>query len=510
MADYSMYHALGQGEQLDPNNPNQTSQPAPPQFVPPVAQQQYQQAAPYGAPAPQQPYYGAPAPAPAPMGQPPLQPQLQPQQPMGYGAPQPGSPQDQALAAQMGGMALGDGVHSVRKKKKDRHAYHNVAAPAAATAFGTVPPVPAEPAGPYGPATAAPGGPQLLSPAQGSAAQFSPSLAPGQGPQSQFPQPTSPGFAPPTEGPGATVPVAGPGFGSSAGPPSVSADDLPSVPVMRDATQQYFLKNMYPTFERHVPPPASIFFRAFDQGNASPKFARLTMNSLPATADGLNTTSLPLGLILQPLAPQTGGELPVPVLDFGASGPPRCRRCRAYINPFMMFQSGGNKFVCNLCSYPNETSPEYFCATTPAGVRVDRDQRPELTRGTVEFVVPKEYWTREPVGMRWLFVIDVTQESYNRGFLEAFCEGILSALYGGEEAEEDEDGQPKRQIPKGAKVGFATFDKDIHFYNVSVGSTSKGVSAYANICSVNLGTSSNDDNAGHRRSLRAPERRSLR
>ena len=473
MADYSMYHALGQGEQLDPNNPNQTTQPAAPQFSPPVAQQQYQQGAPYGSPnlQQQQPpqqhqqYYGAPAPGA--MGQ---QPPLQPQQPLGYGVPQqqPGAPQDEALAAQLGGMNLGGGVHSVRKKKKDRHAYHNVEAPAgaASAAFGAAPTAaPLAPAGAYGPGAAAPAGPQLLSPAQGSAAQFSPS---GQGPPTPFGVPTSPGFSPPTEGPGAAVPVAGPGFGSAAGPATVSADDLPSVPLLRDSTQQYFLKNVYPTFERHVPPPASIFFRAFDQGNASPKFARLTMNSLPATSDGLFTTALPLGLVLQPLAPLAPGELPVPVLDFGPSGPPRCRRCRAYINPFMMFQSGGNKFVCNLCSYPNDTPPEYFCATTPGGVRVDRDQRPELTRGTVEFVVPKEYWTREPVGMRWLFLIDVTQESYNKGFLEAFCEGVLSALYGGGEDAEDEDGEPKRQIPKGAKVGFATFDKDIHFYNVKV------------------------------------------
>lgn len=507
MADYSMYHALGQGEQLDPNNPNQTTQPAPPQFNPPVAQQPYQQGAPYGAPAqhPQQPYYGAPAPGP--MGQAPLQ----PQQPLGYGAPQqPGAPQDEALAAQMSGMALGTGVQSVRKKKKDRHAYHNVEAPVgAAQAFGTIPAAPVAPAGAYAPGAAAPGGPQLLSPAQGSAAQFSPSLGPAS-PQGQFPTPTTPGFAPPTEGPGTAVPVSGSGFGSSAGPPAVSADDLPSVPVMRDATQQYFLKNIYPTFEKHVPPPASIFYRAFDQGNASPKFARLTVNNLPATSDGLNTTSLPLGLVLQPLAPQAGGELPVPVLDFGVSGPPRCRRCRAYINPFMMFQSGGNKFVCNLCSYPNETSPEYFCATTPAGVRVDRDQRPELTRGTVEFVVPKEYWTREPVGMRWLFLIDVTQESYNKGFLEAFCEGILSALYGGE-AVEDEDGEPKRQIPQGAKVGFATFDKDIHFYNVKVSFTpNKMESDWLRLDLVKPGASSNDDNAGYRRSLRPPERRAFR
>jgi protein transport protein SEC24 len=72
------------------------------------------------------------------------------------------------------------------------------------------------------------------------------------------------------------------------------------------------------------------------------------------------------------------------------------------------------------------------------------------------------------MGMRWLFIVDVTQESYNKGFVEAFCEGVLAALYGGEDQEKDESGEPKRRIPEGAKVGFISYDKDIHFYNVSV------------------------------------------
>jgi len=93
-------------------------------------------------------------------------------------------------------------------------------------------------------------------------------------------------------------------------------------------------------------------------------------------------------------------------------------------------------------------------------------------RGTVEFLVPKEYWSKEPVGLRWLFLIDVGQESFNKGFLEAFCEGIIAALYGGDDQPDEGDGElnggNKRRVPPGAKVGFVTFDKDIHFYNVNV------------------------------------------
>ncbi len=127
--------------------------------------------------------------------------------------------------------------------------------------------------------------------------------------------------------------------------------------------------------------------------------------------------------------------------------------------------------MCNMCNYANDVPAEYFAAITPQGARVDREQRPELMRGTVEFLVPKEYWSKEPVGIRWLFVIDVGQEAFNKGYLEAFCEGIMVALYADETL--GEDGQPKRSIPPGAKVGFITYDRDIHFYNMNV-STKKG------------------------------------
>ncbi|KAG9900146.1 Sec23/Sec24 family protein, partial [Aureobasidium melanogenum] len=203
-----------------------------------------------------------------------------------------------------------------------------------------------------------------------------------------------------------------------------------------------------------------IPFVAFDQGNSSPKFARLTLNNIPSSNEALQTTGLPLGLVLQPLAPLQDGEQPVPVLDFGDVGPPRCRRCRTYINPFMSFRSGGNKFVCNLCTHPNDVPSEYFAPTDPTGIRVDRAQRPELMLGTVDFLVPKEYWTRDPVPLQWLFVIDVSLEASSRGFLDAMCKGILHALYA-------EDGT--NNVPAGVKVGFVTFDREVQFYNLSPG-----------------------------------------
>lgn len=376
-------------------------------------------------------------------------------------------PQDNGLASQMGGMSLGEGYVAPRggKKKKDRHAYHTLEAPVGTSdAFNNTPSL---------------GASQFQQPQGGQfGGQFTGQEITPQ--MSQFPAPAGQQFIPETKN-------SQPGFGGPNGPQPpptqetsvqtsaqgrVDADQIPSIPRSRDVMQPHYLANVYPTFEHHLPPPAAVSFVAFDQGNSSPKFARLTMNNIPSGSEGLKSTGLPLGLVLQPLAPLQAGEQEIPVLDFGETGPPRCHRCRAYINPFMVFRNGGNKFVCNMCTYPNDVPPEYFCATTPQGARVDREQRPELMKGTVEFLVPKEYWSKEPVGLRTLFVIDVCQESFNKGYLTAVCQGILSALYGAEEeAQSGEDGSEiKRSIPLGAKVGFITYDKDIHFYNCNVSS----------------------------------------
>jgi protein transport protein SEC24 len=399
----------------------------------------------------------------------------------GYFPPHGQAPMDEhsqmgELASQMGGMGLGPETPGASRpnKKKNRHAYHNldqqnIASQAYNQSTGNAEQyVNQEQSQQYGQqwGTARPYTGQSITPAM-----------------NQFPaQPVTP-FSP-------GLGTHSPGFRNASAPmlppqpstPGVSAqgrvdpEQIPSIPRARDGATQYYLNNLYPTMEQHLPPPGAVPFVAVDQGNSSPKFARLTLNNIPSSSDSLSSTGLPLGLILQPLAPLQAGETPIPVLDFGEIGPPRCRRCRAYINPFMTFRSGGNKLVCNMCTFPNDVSPEYFAPTDPTGIRVDRAQRPELTTGTVEYLVPKEYWSKPPVGLRWLFVLDVSQDAVQKGFLAAFCEGILSALYGEEIGDDSKDDaqtngemhDEKPKLPIGSKVGFVTFDKTIHFFNCHV------------------------------------------
>lgn len=451
MSDFAMYHAMGQSSP-NPNGPQKKNESN--QFRPPVAASPagYQQV---GSPAyghtPNQ-YMGTP------------QHSTPPVQEQSYFPPQPATPYQNDpnvdnVTSQIGAVGLGGNqAPQPRHKKKDRHAYHNIEGPAGSSqAFNGMPQA-GTPTQFLNQNTAPIGGPQWGSP------QITPAM-------SQFPAAT-PNFSPVNPASpaqfaarGVAAPMAGTPASTQQG--RVDPEQIPSVPKSRDAPAEYYLQHVYPTMEHHLPPPALVPFVAYDQGNSSPKFARLTLNNIPASQDALSATSLPLGLILQPLAALQEGEQAIPVLDFGEVGPPRCRRCRAYINPFMTFKSGGNKFVCNMCTFPNDVPSEYFAPTDPSGARVDRLQRPELTLGTVDFMVPKEYWSKEPVGLRWLFLIDVTAEAVNRGFLDGFCEGIMSALYGREDDKSQDNGSSQRKIPAGAKVGIVTFDKEIHFYNLS-------------------------------------------
>lgn len=439
-----MYHSLG-GPSPGANGQQQQQQPQQNQNRPPVAPSPrgYQQSgSPYINAPPNQ--YGTPH-----------QPQAgTPQSDHGYfpAQPSPGQADMSGLTQQVGGMGLGvdtTGQAQVARphKKKDRHAYHQLDAAGSSQAYSGIP---------QGDA---------VTPSQFLSQPITPAM-------NQFPAAAG-NFVPANPATPMQYAARGPAFNGSVASSAqgkVDPEQIPSVPRSRDAQARFYQENVYPTMEQHLPPAAAIPFVAFDQGNSAPRFARLTLNSIPQSADALASTALPLGLLLQPLAAPHEGEQPVPVLDFGEAGPPRCRRCRTYINPFMTFRSGGNKFVCNMCTFPNDVAPEYFAPTDPSGVRVDRLQRPELTLGTVDFMVPKEYWSKEPVGLRWLFLVDVSAEAVNKGFLDGFCEGIMNALYGSEDEPsegEEQDGASSKKLPKGAKVGIVTYDREIHFYNLS-------------------------------------------
>ncbi|KAK6943539.1 Sec23/Sec24, helical domain [Dillenia turbinata] len=223
------------------------------------------------------------------------------------------------------------------------------------------------------------------------------------------------------------------------------------------------------------PPPATSDYIVRDTGNCSPRFMRCTINQIPCTSDLLSTSGMQLALLVQPLALPHPSEEPIQVVDFGESGPVRCSRCKAYINPFMKFIDQGRRFICNLCGFTDETPRDYHCNLGPDGRRRDADERPELFRGTVEFVASKEFSVhnftcqlepgpkdtslltyeeiREPMRAVFFFLIDVSMNALQTGATAAACSAISQVI---------------ADLPESPRtmVGIATFDSTIHFYNL--------------------------------------------
>lgn len=133
-----------------------------------------------------------------------------------------------------------------------------------------------------------------------------------------------------------------------------------------------------------------------------------------------------------------------------------------------------------------------------SGRRMDHNQRAELCRGSVDLVVPKDYWVqsdssdpaavpRTPAPINYIFAIDVSWSSVRSGILQEVIAGIKEVLYGPPEGEEGEGATRKekvngaakeeggeetirmpKSIPKGAKVCIMTFDRTVHFHNLKV------------------------------------------
>lgn len=73
-------------------------------------------------------------------------------------------------------------------------------------------------------------------------------------------------------------------------------------------------------------------------------------------------------------------------------------------------------------SYP--VSGDYFAHLDASGRRVDLNERPELTKGSVEFIAPAEYMVRPPMPPLYFFLIDVSISAVRSGMLEV-CVALL-------------------------------------------------------------------------------------
>lgn len=130
--------------------------------------------------------------------------------------------------------------------------------------------------------------------------------------------------------------------------------------------------------------------------------------------------------------------------------------CRTYINAFVTFLENGRRWRCNICAQLNEVPAPYFCHLDEEGRRRDRDSRPELSEGVVEYIAPSEYMVRPPQPPSYFFVIDVSATSVRSGMLRSVASAISASL-------DSLPGSPRTQ------VGFLTYDDSVHYYSLKSG-----------------------------------------
>ncbi|XP_074730748.1 protein transport protein Sec24C isoform X1 [Strix uralensis] len=241
----------------------------------------------------------------------------------------------------------------------------------------------------------------------------------------------------------------------------IDPDAIPSpIQVIEDDRSNRGSEPFVTGVRGQVPPLVTTNFLVKDQGNASPRYIRCTSYNIPCTSDMAKQSQVPLAAVIKPLATLPLEETLPYLVDHGESGPVRCNRCKAYMCPFMQFIEGGRRFQCCFCSCVTEVPPHYFQHLDHTGKRVDFYDRPELSLGSYEFLATVDYCKNNkfPSPPAFIFMIDVSYNAVKSGLVRLICEELKSLL----------DYLPREGNMKESaiRVGFVTYNKVLHFYNV--------------------------------------------
>ena len=151
----------------------------------------------------------------------------------------------------------------------------------------------------------------------------------------------------------------------------------------------------------------------------------------------------------------------------------RCRRCRAYINPYVTFIDGGSRYKCALCGVSNEI-PQLFDWDSVSNQPADRWQRAELNHAVVDFTAPAEYLVRPPQPLVYVFLIDVSYSAIQSGMVATATRTILESL---------------ERIPNAdnrTKIAIIGFDTALYFFSLASETTESSMMVVSDIEDVFL------------------------
>ncbi|CAF4515678.1 unnamed protein product, partial [Rotaria magnacalcarata] len=194
------------------------------------------------------------------------------------------------------------------------------------------------------------------------------------------------------------------------------------------------------------PPMTPLVNEETQQMSCSPEVMRCSLNVIPQTKDLLNKSRLPLGVLIHPFKDLESLSV------IQGTKIVRCDACKSYINPFVTLLDN-TRWRCSICFRNNELPQEFLYdpATKTYG---DPSRRPEVRFGTVEYTATSDYMARPPQPAMYLFLLDVSHNAIQTGYLQSFCDVLFENL---------------SNLPGDArtKIGFLTYDSRIHFYDLS-------------------------------------------
>eukprot|EP00917_Polyrhabdina_sp_WS-2016_P029410 GHVP01062671.1.p1 GENE.GHVP01062671.1~~GHVP01062671.1.p1 ORF type:complete len:867 (+),score=119.62 GHVP01062671.1:305-2602(+) len=186
-----------------------------------------------------------------------------------------------------------------------------------------------------------------------------------------------------------------------------------------------------------------------------PEYITAVSQRFPSSLSVKQKAHMPVAFSARPMCPMPPGAPEISAVNPGSDKIVRCQKCRAYVNPFVSWESGGRQWKCNICLWLNETPIPYQCSLDETNRRTDRYNRPELCQGSVEFIAPRDYMVRPPQPPSYVFLIDVSAESVHSGLLNTVCSVL-------------EDAFSTNIFPNTRTlIGIMTFDSTVHFYDMN-------------------------------------------